>query len=66
WGAVVVGRVRAGYRPSRRPAAHPVLLASSADDARAARAGAGAGQAPAPGPAPTPGPAPAHVTGAGG
>lgn len=65
-GAVLVGLVLAAFLPSRRPSAHPVLLASSADDARAARAGAGAGPAPAPAPSPTPGPAPVHVTGSGG
>ncbi len=37
-GAVLIGLVLAAFLPSRRPSAHPVLLASSAGDARAARA----------------------------
>ncbi|MFJ5043348.1 MFS transporter [Streptomyces sp. NPDC088719] len=49
-GAVLIGLALAAFLPSQRPAAHPVLLASSAGDARAAqtaraaRAGAQRGQ----------------------
>lgn len=63
-GAVLIGLVLAAFLPSQRAATRPVLLASSADDARAARAGAG--PAAGPGPAPGPGPASVLVAGSGG
>ncbi|MFD9425321.1 MULTISPECIES: MFS transporter [unclassified Streptomyces] len=66
-GAVLIGLVLAAFLPSQRAATRPVLLASSADDAQAARAlRAGSGPAAGPGPAPAPGPAPVLVAGSGG
>ncbi|MEE1792403.1 MFS transporter [Streptomyces sp. BE308] len=66
-GAVLIGLVLAAFLPSQRAATRPVLLASSADDARAAQAlRAGAGPAAGPGPAPGPGPASVLVGGSGG
>lgn len=66
-GAVLIGLVLAAFLPSQRAATRPVLLASSADDAQAARAlRAGAGPAAGPGPAPAAGPASVLVAGSGG
>ncbi|MFJ6511581.1 MFS transporter [Streptomyces sp. NPDC091406] len=46
-GAVLIGLVLAAFLPSQRPSGHPVLLASSADDAQAAKDARAAEDTPA-------------------